>query len=58
MHKDKTPTTISSDAWKLWQSTYSNQLLVLKRDVKSLKVEITDAIANKTFSTEELKNKQ
>ena len=52
----QTPTTISSDAWKLWQSTYSNQLLVLKRDVKSLKVEITDAISNKTFSTEELKN--
>lgn len=50
------PTTISSDAWKLWQSTYSNQLLVLKRDIKSLKVEITDAISNKTFSTEELKN--
>ena len=54
--KTKTSTTISSDAWKLWQSTYSNQLLGLKRDVKSLKIEISDAISNKTFSTEELKN--
>ena len=39
-----TPTTISSDAWRLWQSTYSNQLLGLKRDIKSLKLTITDAI--------------
>ena len=53
MHGD--PTTISSDAWRLWQSTYSNQLLGLKRDIKSLKLTITDAIANKNFSTEELK---
>ena len=51
----QTPTTISSDAWRLWQSTYSNQLLGLKRDIKSLKLTITDAIANKNFSTEELK---
>lgn len=51
----QTPTTISSDAWKLWQSTYSNQLLGLKRDIKSLKITITDAITNKTFSTEGLK---
>lgn len=51
----KRPTTISSDAWKLWQSTYSNTLLGLKRDIKSLKIEITSAITNKTFSTEELK---
>ena len=51
----QTPTTISSDAWRLWQSTYSNQLLGLKRDIKSLKLEITDAITNKNFSTEELK---
>ena len=51
----QTPTTISSDAWRLWQSTYSNQLLGLKRDIKSLKLTIVDAIANKTFSTEELK---
>ena len=27
----------------------------LKRDIKSLKLTITDAIANKNFSTEELK---
>jgi len=51
----QSPTTISSDAWRLWQSTYSNQLLGLKRDIKSLKLTITDAIANKNFSTEELK---
>ena len=54
-HQHKSPTTISSDAWRLWQSTYSNQLLGLKRDIKSLKLTITDAIANKNFSTEELK---
>ncbi len=51
----QTATTISSDAWKLWQSTYSNQLLGLKRDIKSIKMTIADAVANKTFSTEELK---
>lgn len=51
----QTATTISSDAWKLWQSTYSNQLLGLKRDIKSIKMTIVDAVANKTFSTEELR---
>ena len=54
-HKDKTTTTISSDAWKQWQSSYSNGLFALKRDLKSLKVTIADAVANKTFSTEDLK---
>ena len=54
-HKDKTTTTISSDAWKQWQTSYSNGLFALKRDLKSLKVTKADAVANKTFSTEDLK---
>ena len=54
-YKDKTTTTISSDAWKQWQTSYSNGLFALKRDLKSLKVTISDAVANKTFSTEDLK---
>ena len=51
----KTTTTISSDAWRQWQGTFSNTLLGLKRDIKHLKMFIQQAINTKTFSTEELK---
>jgi hypothetical protein len=50
-----TPTIISSDAWRQWQGAYSNTLLELKRDIKHLKMFINQAVATKTFSTEELK---
>ena len=52
---NKQTTTISSDAWRQWQGTFSNTLLGLKRDIKHLKMFIQQAINTKTFSTEELK---
>ena len=51
----KQTTTISSDAWRQWQGTFSNTLLGLKRDIKSLKMTIQQSVNNKTFSTDELK---
>ena len=51
----KTTTTISSDAWRQWQGTFSNDLLALKRDIKSLKVTINRSVTFGTFSTEDLK---